>query len=272
PVFFDIHSHLNDASFNDDRREAILRLQDKNTWTITVGVDKKMSQKACEMTLLADGLFASVGMHPTDNMKENFSSDFYRGLAEKYPKVVAIGECGLDYFRIPLEKIESEKKRQKELFEKHIELAIGLDKPLMIHCRSSLSGRDGNAYQDIIEILVSKKREYGEKLRGNIHFFADSVETAKKYFELDFTISFTGVITFTTQYNDVVAYAPLRKILSETDAPYVAPVPYRGKRCEPIYVEKVVKKIAEIRAESPEAVQNILVDNAFRVFNIKSKQ
>ena len=95
PAFFDIHSHLNDVPFDEDRKEAVVRLQDRDTWTITVGVDEKTSQKACEMTLLWGGLFATVGQHPTDNVKENFSEEFYKDLVKKSSKVVAIGECSL---------------------------------------------------------------------------------------------------------------------------------------------------------------------------------
>ena len=241
PRFFDIHSHLNDRAFDPDRAEAVSRLQEKDTWTITVGTDREMSQKACDSTQMAEGIYAAIGMHPVDNTQEVFDLGFYRSLAEGNKKVVAIGECGLDYFRVPAEKRDAEKKRQEALFEAQIELAVSLDLPLMIHCR--------DAHQDALAMLESKKRTYGDALRGDVHFFAENIETAKRYFDLGFTISFTGVLTFASQYNEVVAYAPLTHIMSETDAPYVAPVPYRGGRCEPWHVEEVVKKIAEIRKE-----------------------
>jgi len=262
PTYFDIHSHLNDEAFDQDRDQAISRLRETNTWTITVGTDKEMSKKAAEMTLLDDGLFAAIGTHPTDNTKEDFDSVYYTDLVDQFPKVVAIGECGLDYFRTPQEKRIKEKKRQRELFEEHIELAASQNIPLMIHCR--------DAHQDLIEILRSKKNEYGEELRGNIHFFADTIKTARQYMDLDFTMSFTGVITFAKEYHEVLAYLPISHIMSETDAPYVTPVPFRGKRCEPIHVAEVVKKIAEVRQEPLEKIQKTLVDNAFRVFDIRA--
>jgi TatD DNase family protein len=263
PRLFDIHSHLNDSAFDQDQGEVIARMKERDLWTITVGTDREMSKKAAELTLKGEGLFATIGMHPTDNTKEGFDTKYYNDLAITYPKVVAIGECGLDYFRTPHEKLQEEKKRQFDLFEKQIELAVGLDLPLMIHCR--------DAHQDILDILESKKKEYGDRLRGDIHFFADTIETAKRYLDIDFTMSFTGVITFAPEYHEVVKYLPLSHIMSETDAPYVAPVPYRGKRCEPLYVEEVVKKIAEIRKEPIDVVQKMMVDNAFRVFCIDSK-
>lgn len=263
PKYFDIHSHLNDKPFNNDRAEVISRLQAEHIWTITVGTDKEMSQKACDISKTSEGLFAAIGVHPTDNAEEVFDVRFYRNLTQNNTKVVAIGECGLDYFRTPPEKFQSEKKRQRDLFEAQIDLAAELDLPLMIHCR--------DAHRDALDILQVKKHEYGERLRGDIHFFADSIETAKAYFDLGFTISFTGAITFASQYNEVIAYAPLSHIMSETDAPYVAPVPYRGKRCEPWHVAEVVKKIAEIRGEDVEMVQKTLVKNAMRVFQINPK-
>ncbi len=257
PKYIDIHSHLNDKQFDKDRQEVIDRTLKGNVWTITIGTDKEMSQKACELSVLHDGLYASVGMHPSDNKQEKFDSEFYRNLIKKYPKIVAIGECGLDYFRVP-EGDTQEKRRQKEIFELHIELAVEMKKPLMIHCR--------DAYSELIDILEVKKREYGDDLAANIHFFAGDIEIAKKCFDLDLTISFTGVLTFARNYDDVVKYAPLEKIMAETDAPYVAPVPYRGKRCEPLYVSEVVKKIALIRGGDEKVVSDALVKNAIRTF------
>jgi TatD DNase family protein len=118
-------------------------------------------------------------------------------------------------------------------------------------------------------MITSKKKDYGDKLRGNIHFFSGDKNIAKKYFDLGFTVSFTGVITFTNDYDDVIKYAPLENILSETDSPYVSPVPHRGERNEPIFVSEVVKRIAEVKEENYEKVRKMMVDNALRVFNIR---
>ena len=132
----------------------------------------------------------------------------------------------------------------------------------MLHCR--------NAHEEILQILESKKKEYGEKLWGNSHFFSAGKDIAKRYLDIGFSISFTGVITFVSAYDEALRFAPLDMIMSETDAPFVAPVPYRGKRNEPIYVEEVVKRIAEVRKEEFEIVKKTLVSNAFRVFRIAS--
>lgn len=258
PKFFDIHSHINDSKFEFDITETITRMSSDDVWTIVVGTDSHNSQLAVQISNFYDGVFASIGIHPADDPNARFDPDFLTQLASS-KKVVAIGECGLDYLR-GVDISLSEKKRQMDLFEAQLELAVKIEKPIMVHCR--------DAHSDMINILLSKKKEYGDALRGNIHFFAGSVEEAKKYFELGFTISFTGVITFASDYDDVVKYAPLDMIMSETDSPYVAPVPYRGNRNEPVYVKEVVKRIADIRGEDLVVVQQAMVDNAMRVFEI----
>lgn len=259
--FFDAHSHLNDARFDADREAVLLGMKTSGVWTLVVGTDKGMSEKAVSLAKENEHVFAAIGLHPEDNPEEIFDEEIYRGFAAS-PKVVAIGECGLDFSRVLEEKRREEMRRQKELFEKHIALAVSFNKPLMIHCR--------DAHTEMLEMLASAKREFGEKLRGNIHFFSEGQDTAKKYFDLGFTVSFTGVITFAREYDDAIRYAPLDRILSETDAPYVAPVPYRGKRNEPSYVEEVVKKMAEIRGEDLEKVRAATVANALSEFGIQS--
>lgn len=228
------------------------------TWTITVGTDFETSKSAVELANGQEGIFACVGLHPADNAAEIFDEKKY-ALLLKEPKVVAVGECGLDYFHMK-EKTEETKKKQREIFEKQIRLAIEHNKPLMIHSR--------DAYQDTFEVLSSYKKQYGDKVRGDIHFFAGTIEDARKFLDIDFTLSFTGVVTFAKSYDDVIKFAPLEMIMSETDAPFVSPVPYRGKRNEPSYVSEVVKRIAEIREEPLEEVKKALVSNAFRVFGL----
>ena len=127
----------------------------------------------------------------------------------------------------------------------------------MIHAR--------NAYQELLEILESLKVQHGEKLRGNIHFFAGNWTEAQRFHAIGFTTSFTAVITNTTDFDEVIRNAPLNMIMSETDAPYVAPAKYRGQRNEPAYVSEVVRRIAEIRVEDPELVRRTLVENAINM-------
>ncbi|MFC1775346.1 TatD family hydrolase [Patescibacteria group bacterium] len=256
--FIDIHSHLQFPQFDSDREEVIEKMKNSGVGAIVVGTDFESSKKAVELANNHENLWASVGLHPNDNTTEIFNFDAYKKLAEN-SKVVAIGECGLDYFRC--EKTSEEKRRQAELFELHIKLSVESNLPLMIHVR--------DAYEDVIKILQQNKKEYGDKLRGNVHFFAGDLSTAKSFFEMGFSTSFTGVITFTNDYDEVIKSAPIDMIMTETDCPYVAPEPHRGKRCKPVYVEKVAQRIAEVRGEEIDNIKDNFLENTERMFGIK---
>ncbi len=269
--YIDIHSHLNFPDYEKDFEDVIQRLKDTNTGTITVGTDLSSSQKAVELAQMYENIYACIGLHPADDTGEIFNEEEFEKLATQ-KKVVAVGECGLDYkgFKPARPGIQdlgfkNEKEKQIEIFKKQIELAIKYDKPLMLHLRS---GENADAYDDAIMILESYIVNHESKLRGNCHFYAGSVEQAKKFIELGFTMSFTGVITFTRDYDEVIKYIPLDKMMSETDCPFVTPVPHRGGRNEPSYVQEVVKKIAEIKGEDFETVKNTLRDNAVRYFKL----
>jgi TatD DNase family protein len=248
--YFDIHSHIYFPDYDKDREDEIQKLKEAKIGTITIGTDFESSETAITLAEKYDNLFACIGQHPGD--------------------VVAIGETGLDYFRLPQSSIleESLKMIQKTIFEYHIDLALSVDKPLMLHIRSSRGTYD--AYNDALVILEHHAKISGNKLRGNAHFFAGDMEILRRFLAIGFTISFTGVITFTRDYDEFVKYVPSDMIMSETDAPFVAPVPYRGERNSPLYVPEVVKKIAEIRGEPLEKIKKILLDNAVRRFGITS--
>ena len=271
PRFFDIHSHINDASFEGDRGEVLARMEERGVWAVVVGTDYKSSQDAVTIASFSDsGVFASIGVHPIDDKGALFREPLFVELVSS-TRVVAVGECGLDYSRIAdISDVQIEKGRQRALFEAQVDFAIAHNLPLMIHCRDS-DKAIADAHRDILAILTVKKKLAGTKLRGNIHFFAQTIAVAREYFALDFTVSFTGVITFSREYDEVIRLAPLDRIMAETDAPYVTPVPYRGKRNEPIFVEEVVKKIAEIRGEDFEIVRSALVQNAIRTFGTEVK-
>ncbi len=250
-------------NFDEDRSVVMSRMKENSVATIVVGVDAKTSISAVELAEKEKNIYACVGLHPTDNTKEDFDMDFYKELLA-HERVVAVGECGLDYFHS--DGSADDKGRQMELFEKHIELAVNANKSMMIHCRPSKNTFD--AYEDILEILEDKKKKFGDRLRGNVHFFVGNMAIAEKFFELDFAVSFTGVITFTSDYDEVVKNAPLDKILSETDAPFVAPEPFRGKRNEPVHVKHVIERIAELRGEDVEFIGAQLVKNAQARFGV----
>ncbi len=251
--YFDFHSHIHFGKFDDDIDEVLARMREKKVGTIVVGTDIEQSKKALAFAQKHEGVFATVGLHPADNKKESFDEGIYEKLLSD-ENVVMVGECGLDYFHI---KDDTERARQRKEFEKQIDFAVKYDKPMMLHIR--------DAHKEGLDMLKSKKKEYGDKLRGNSHFFTTSPEIAKRYYELDFTTSFPGVITFTHDYDDTVKYAPKDMILAETDSPYAAPVPYRGKRDEPVYVIEVVEKMAEIRGEDVEELKVQLIKNTFRI-------
>jgi len=253
--YIDTHCHLQFEQYANDRKEIIARMREENIAGIAVGVDLESSKQAVELAEKYEHIFATVGVHPNHAGQESFDEKSFRKLAE-HPKVVAIGECGLDYFR----KFDDETKQaQKELFKKHVALAAGLDKPLVIHTR--------NAYQDLIELLREAKTKY-PKLRGTVHFFSGTLEDADAFFALDFVISFTAVITFARDYDGIIKTVPLANILSETDAPYVAPASRRGQRNDPLAVIEVVQQIAAIRGEDTEIVRAALLANAKRLFAI----
>ncbi|HEY4506471.1 MAG TPA: TatD family hydrolase [Candidatus Paceibacterota bacterium] len=260
----DIHSHLQDKAYDSDRDDVIARMKEAGGSTIIVGTDRKMSEDA---VVLAEkhNLWATVGQHPTDIPDEVFEYDFYKKLTA-HPKVVGIGECGLDYFRLQVSGDRDQVvEKQKRLFEEHLRLAVEVNKPLMVHCRPTVGTQD--AYNDLLEILKPKTSNLNPT-PGNVHFFAGSWATAQKFLNLGFTLSFTGVITFTHGYDGVIKNMPLNMIMVETDAPYVSPVPYRGKRNEPAYVTEVIKRIAEIKGESEENVARVTLENAVRVFGL----
>lgn len=248
PKYFDIHSHLDASQYDADREEVIKRLRETDTHTITIGTDLASSKRAVELADKHEGIYACIGILASDNHEEFDKEEFEKLVM--HPKVVAIGECGLDFFHTTKEQ---DYERQKKIFVDQIEFAVAHNKPLMIHVR--------NAYEEVLEVLET----YKGKARGNVHFFAGSSEVAQIFFDLGFTVSFTGVITFAKDYDEVIRQAPLDRIMAETDAPYVAPVPYRGQRNEPSYVKEVVARIAEIRGADLEEVRKTLVENALRM-------
>lgn len=262
--FIDVHSHIHDKAFDVDRDAILSEMKEKGFATITVGTDLIESSKAVIAAEHYDNVWATVGMHPVDNRTEEFKKEAYRELL-MHSKVVALGECGLDYFHIKdfQGNKDAEIDRQQRLFMEQIELAAECDKPLMLHGRPD-EGMD--AYEDMLHILKNAKENHGDKVRGNAHFFVGDSNIAKQFNDLNFTVSFSGVITFAKMYEELVRNVPLEMMHAETDSPYAAPVPHRGKRNTPLYVEHIYEKIAEIKGLEKEEVRIQLVKNAERVF------
>ncbi len=275
--FFDIHSHLHDKAFKPDLEEVISEMKKNGFGTITVGTGLKESRGAIELADAHTNIFATVGLHPADNPLEAYDTEAFEKLV-RHEKVVAVGECGLDYYYIETffakEKDEKgitwneneEKERQKKIFQKQIDLAVSISKPLMLHGRPTKGSMD--AYEDMLSMLEDSKKIHGDKLKGDAHFFAGDIDIAKRFIDIDFTVSFSGVITFTHDYDDVVRYVPLHMIHAETDSPYATPAPFRGKRNSPLLVQEIVAKIAVLRQEPFEEVRLQLLENAKRDFGV----
>jgi len=260
--YIDIHSHVYFPDYDSDREAVISRAQAADVGIITVGTDLESSLQAIKLAETHENMWAIVGLHPVD--APVFDYEAFKKLA-LHPKVVAIGECGLDYFHAPFDAV-----RQRQVFIQHINLANEVGKPLMLHVRNGKNGTKtaigetvANAYQEALSILKQHA-----KVPFNFHFFAGTSQDLKDIIAAGGFVSFTGVITFVRDYDELVAQVPLDRIMSETDAPFVAPAPYRGKRNEPAYVVEVAKKFAEIRNEKDEIIAAALVKNAKMFFRI----
>jgi TatD DNase family protein len=277
----DTHAHLNLSAFDDDVAVVAQKCADEGVMVINVGTKESTSKRAVELAAQYEHMYAIIGLHPIQTVPgrhdeeetgegaapftskgELFNKEFYRGLAAQ-GKVVGIGECGFDFWHCPPDTLAT----QEENFIAQIELANELNLPLMIHTRGPKPGEESptgrSVYADVHDVL----KQYA-KVPFNVHFYAGTYEEAKKLFELGGTISFTGVITFAKVYEDVVKAVPLELIHGETDCPYVAPVPHRGKRAEPWMVQEVYKKIAAIRGEDEEIVRMQLIENAKRHYRL----
>lgn len=261
--YFDAHAHIQFPEFEEDREALLADLRAREVGALVVGVERESSEQAIALADPSQDRYAAVGLHPNYVLEETFDMETYRTLASD-PRVVAIGECGLDNFRP--EDVEKMAPVQREVFAAHIALAAEVRKPLMIHARPAKGTQD--AYRELVSMLKEGKREHGDRLTGNVHFFVGGIEEARGLIDLGFTVSYTAVLAFARDYDEVVRYLPLDRILTETDAPYAAPPPNRGKRNDPRAVEQVVEAIAGIRGEEPETVRVQVLENARRVFGI----
>ena len=278
--YIDTHAHMNFVIYDEDRADVIERTKNDDVVVINIGTQEDTSRIAVELAEEHDHLYAIIGLHPIHTVShfhnhdevgedgdeftsrgEVFDVDYYRTLAQSSDRVVGIGECGLDYYRNTTET----RTAQEKAFREQIELALELDLPLMLHVRPSEGSMD--AYEDVLAIL----RDYSnnDKLRGQAHFFAGTPEIAQSFIDLGFYISFTGVITFASVYEKLVKAVPMDRILSETDAPYVTPHPFRGQRNEPSHVREVLGKISRIKKIDEEEMAEQVMKNAQNLYHIK---
>ncbi|MFG6117415.1 TatD family hydrolase [Halobacillus sp. MO56] len=255
-MLFDTHVHLNARQFEEDREEVIQRANEEGVkYMVVVGFDRETIPLAIEIAESHDNIYAAVGWHPVDAIDmEDTDLDWIEELSS-HPKVVALGEMGLDYHWD-----KSPADVQKEVFRKQIQLAKKVNMPIIIHNRE--------ATQDIVDIL---KEEKAEEVGGIMHCYSGSVEIAEECVKMNFMISLGGPVTFKNakRPKEVAEAIDLDHLLVETDCPFLAPHPNRGKRNEPAYVKLVAEQIAELKGVSLEEVSDKTTRNAMKFFNIK---
>ncbi|MDV2887323.1 TatD family hydrolase [Alkalihalophilus pseudofirmus] len=254
-MLFDTHVHLNADQFEDDVEEVINRAKEAGvSEMVVVGFDEKTINRALELIEKYDMLYAAVGWHPVDAIDMKDEHLVWLEELAAHPKVVALGEMGLDYHWD-----KSPKEVQKEVFRKQIQLAKKVKLPIVIHNRE--------ADQDIVDILEEEK---AEEVGGIMHCFGGSVEIAERCLKMNFYISLGGPVTFKNakRPKEVAKHIPMDRLLIETDCPYLAPHPYRGKRNEPAYVKLVAEEIAGLKEVNVDEVANTTRENAKRLFGI----
>lgn len=255
-MLFDTHAHYDDKRFDPDRDELLASLPAHDIGLIlNPGCDVETSRKAVSYAQKYAFVYAAVGIHP-ENINESWNNDLsvIQELAQTEPKVRAIGEIGLDYY---WEKDEHARARQQVVFARQMELARELDMPIIVH--------DRDAHGDCMEIT----RRYPE-VRGVYHCYAGSVEMARELLRLGYYLSFTGVITFKNARRaiEVIREVPIDRLMIETDAPHMAPEPFRGRRNSSLYVYRMAETIAEIKGMNVEEVERITTENGKRLFAI----
>lgn len=248
---FDAHAHYDDKWFDDDRFELLDNMESKGVCGIVNNsVDLETSQKSIAYAEKYDFMYAAVGFHPEniDNVPENYLESLAK-LCE-HEKVVAIGETGLDYYW------DTPRDLQKKYFEEQIKLSLDLKMPLIVH--------DREAHGDTFDFL----RKY--KPKALVHCFSGSVELMREAVKMDMYISLGGVVTFKNARHsvEVASEIPLEKLLLETDAPYLSPVPFRGKRCDSSMIIYTAEKIASIRNIGIQELLDITNENAKRFYNL----
>jgi len=245
PQFYDTHAHLGYPDFAEELAALVERANSAGiSRIITIGTDIESSRRALAIADQFAGVYAVVGWHPSEAL--GAPDDLRPALRElaRHPKVVALGETGLDYHRLPSQKPgfttaddENYRRKQAQLFRQHLEIAAELGLNCVIHQR------------DALEDTLAQLTPFADRVRGVFHCFANDTTAMKRVLELNSLVSFTGIVTFKNGQNirDTLAATPLGQFMLETDSPFLAPVPYRGKRCEPAYVKEIAEVVAQVK-------------------------
>lgn len=254
-MIFESHAHYDDDAFNEDRGELLSSLQEKGIeYVINIGASIATTKNTIALTEKYPFIYGAVGVHPSDT--EELDEEKFTWLKEQcsLPKIVAVGEIGLDYYWD-----EPDRKIQKKWFTRQLQMAREVKLPVVIHSR--------DAAKDTVDMM---RAERAEEIGGVVHCYSYTKETAREFLTMDFSFGIGGVITFNNakKLKEAVEYIPIEKILLETDSPYLAPMPYRGKRNSSLNLPLIAAQIAEIKGMSQEEVVEITTENAKRLFCI----
>ncbi len=247
----DSHCHLDNERFNGDRDEVLARIEERLEFAVNIGYDLESSKRSVELAESHDYIYAVVGVHPTDIGSYSDEVETQLEALAKHPKVLAVGEIGLDYHWMT-----DPKEKQQEIFRKQMEMARRVGKPVVIHTRE--------ATRDTLDIL----KEYPD-VRGIVHCYPGSYESAAEVMD-NYYFGVGGVLTFknSKKLKETVEKLPMDRIVIETDCPYLTPEPYRGKRNEPVYVEHIAQRIAEVKGISYEEVVRITNENTKKAYGM----
>ncbi len=290
----DAHCHINFNAYKDDADEVIARSLGQGIGMVAVGSQSTTSRRAVEYADRHDGIWAVIGLHPIhlfeqevdeDEVGEDirfrsrgevFDPDFYRSLIQGSDKVVGIGECGLDYYHMPVGVDPGEFiRRQEQIFRAQIDLALEFGLPVMIHSRDAADGST-DVHSDIRTILADY-RDRGRPVSGDVHCFSGTIDDMRRYVDLGMYVSFTGNLTYKPRrqdiekgetLEDVARQAPVDRILVETDAPYLTPVPHRGERNEPAFVAFVADRLAALKGMDTDEMRRRLLQNTADFFGL----
>ncbi|HYG23303.1 MAG TPA: TatD family hydrolase [Verrucomicrobiae bacterium] len=265
PIFYDTHAHLDYPDFAAELPQVVERAQAAGIHRIlSIGTNLESSRRAVSLAEQFECVYAVIGWHPSDALEAPQDIRGELRTLSANPKVVALGETGLDYYRLPstqaggsVEDDARYKQRQAELFRQHLEVAVETGLNCVIHQRG-----------DCVEDTLSLLQPFGDRVRGVFHCFAGEISTLNRILALNSIVSFTGIATFKNGQNvrDAIAATPPGKFMLETDSPFLAPVPYRGKRCEPAYVKELSEAVAQAKGCSLEELSEMTCSTAHAFF------
>jgi len=264
-MLIDTHCHLAFKAFHDTWEGVVQRARESDVRMVAVGAARDTSEKSIAIAEAEDGVYAAIGLHPTHVEDEVFEYDWFSQNA-KNKNVVALGETGVDHYHLDETRKEEILEKQDVLLKQHLDIAKQNKLPVILHTRDGKTESSGVAYDHLYRVVT----EFGG-VKGVVHCFGGDWKTAQRLLEAGLMISFTGIVTFknaSEELRETVRHVPLDRFMIETDSPYLAPEPHRGKQNEPRFVEHISRAIAQLRGESYGAIVEATTRNAQRFFGI----